>query len=94
MAGERASGRVRAQEFETHGLDTAALLGRLRAAVDESRDVLATLDPARLGEVRTAGMFNEQRTVAFALLHGLEHTAIHTGHLQMTRQLWEQQQAQ
>ena len=93
VAGERSSGRVRAQEFETHGQDAAALLGRLRAAVDDGRETLATLDPARLGEVRTAGMFNEQRTVAFALLHGLEHTAIHTGHLQMTRQLWDQQQA-
>ena len=28
--------------------------------------------------------------VAWALLHALEHTAIHLGHMQIMRQLWEQ----
>jgi len=92
VAGGRPSGRVRADEFETHDVDAAEMLGRLRAARDAGREVLAELDPARLGEVRTAGLFDEQRTVGWALLHALEHTALHAGHIQLTRQLWDQRE--
>ena len=91
VAGDLPSGRVRATEFETHGVDAAEMVGRLRAALDTTHEVLAGMDIARLGEVRTAGMFDEQRTVGWALLHALEHTALHAGHIQMTRQLWDQQ---
>jgi hypothetical protein len=28
--------------------------------------------------------------VAWALLHALEHTTLHLGQIQLTRQLWEQ----
>jgi hypothetical protein len=30
--------------------------------------------------------------VGWALCHILKHTALHLGHLQITRQLWEQRQ--
>jgi len=29
--------------------------------------------------------------VAWALLHALDHTAQHLGHMQITRQLWDQE---
>lgn len=29
-------------------------------------------------------------TVAWRLAHALEHTALHLGHMEITRQLWEQ----
>uniref|UniRef100_UPI0035ADAA00 DinB family protein n=1 Tax=Promineifilum sp. TaxID=2664178 RepID=UPI0035ADAA00 len=90
VAGGQPSGRVRADEFETRDVDAAEMLGRLRAALDTGREVLAALDPATLGETRTAGMFDEQRTVGWALLHALEHTALHAGHIQLTRQLWDE----
>jgi uncharacterized damage-inducible protein DinB len=90
VAGDSPSGRVRAEEFETHGVEASEMLGRLRAALDASREVLGRLEPSRLGEVRTAGMFNEERTVGWAIFHALEHTALHTGHIQLTRQLWDQ----
>ena len=90
VAGDLPSGRVRATEFETHGVDAAEMVGRLRAALDTTREVLAGMDLARLEEVRTAGMFDEQRTAGWALLHALEHTAVHAGHIQLTRQLWDQ----
>ncbi len=92
VAGDLPSGRVRATEFETHGVDAEEMLSRLRAALDTAREVLAQVNPAQLGEVRTAGQFDEQRTVGWALLHALEHTALHAGHIQMTRQLWDQRQ--
>lgn len=90
VAGDKPSGRVRAEEFETREVDAAELMGRLRAAVDFAGEVLGQIDPAGLGEIRIAGQQNEERTVGWALLHALEHTAIHTGHLQITRQLWDQ----
>lgn len=94
VAGGRSSGRVRADEFETRDVEVSDMLSRLRAAVDFSRDVLAEIDPTSLGEIRIAGQKSEERTVAWSLLHGLEHTAIHTGHIQITRQLWDQQATQ
>ena len=90
MAGGLPSGRVRAEEFETFNVSAAEMLGRLNAAMDTTRQVLGQLDLSQLAEMRTAGMFNEERTVGWALLHALEHTALHAGHIQMTRQLWDQ----
>lgn len=90
VAGDRSSDRVRADEFETRDVDAAEMMSRLRAALDTSRETLAGLDLSGLGDTRTVGMDNAQQTVGWALLHALEHTALHTGHIQMTRQLWDQ----
>ena len=90
VAGGRPSQRVRAQEFETRDVDAAELMARLRAAVDFAGQVLAELDPARLGEPRTMGQKDETHSVGWALLHAREHTALHAGHIQITRQLWDQ----
>lgn len=90
VAGDKPSGRVRAEEFETFNVDAAEMLGRLNTALETTRQVLGELELSRLGEVRTAGMFNEERTRGWALFHALEHTALHAGHIQMTRQLWDQ----
>ena len=73
-----------------HNVDAAELMARLRAALDFAGEVLGELDPATLGETRTMGQKDESHSVGWALLHGLEHTAIHTGHIQITRQLWDQ----
>lgn len=89
VAGELPSGRVRATEFETRDVDAGELLGRLRDALDVTREVLAGMEIAGLAEMRMAGQFNEERTAGWALLHALEHTALHAGHIQLTRQLWD-----
>ena len=90
VAGGLPSGRVRAEEFETFNVSAAEMLGRLNAALETTRQVLGQLDLSRLAEMRTVCMLNEERTVGWALLHALEHTALHAGHIQMTRQLWDQ----
>ena len=74
----------------TFNVSAAEMLGRLNAALETTRQVLGQLDLSRLAEMRTVGMLNEERTVGWALLHALEHTALHAGHIQMTRQLWDQ----
>ncbi|HOU41855.1 MAG TPA: DinB family protein [Promineifilum sp.] len=89
VAGGQPAGRVRAQEFETHSVDADTLLGRLREALDHSKSVLANLSLAQLNETRVGGMDNIPHSAGWALLHALEHTGIHTGHIQMTRQLWD-----
>jgi len=89
-AGSQPSGRVRAEEFETRDVDAAELMGRLGAAMDFAGQVLEELDPAGLSEIRTMGQKDEQHSVGWALLHALEHTALHAGHIQITRQLWDQ----
>ncbi len=40
---------------------------------------------------RTDPRDGREYTVAWALFHALEHTALHLGQMQLTRQLWEQQ---
>lgn len=90
VAGNRPSGRVRAEEFETHDVSAAEMLDRLGAAMAIGRDVLAQMDVNSLDEKRVVGMDNDERTVGWAILHALEHTALHTGHIQITRQLWDQ----
>lgn len=90
VAGDMPSDRDRAEEFETRNVSAAEMLERLHAALETSREVLEQLDPSRLGEIRTSGLHDKQRTVGWAIIHALEHTALHTGHIQITRQLWEQ----
>jgi len=90
--------RTRDREAEFHAEATPAGLAPLRARFDawlrECRAALAALpreEWERVREVpRPAG---EPRwlTGRQCMLHSLEHTALHLGHLQLTRQLWEAQ---
>lgn len=90
MAGGEPSGRVRASEFETRGKDGAALRARLAEVLDHSRGVLARLTTADLGRECHSSIQGGTHTVAWALLHALDHAAEHMGHCQMIRQMWDQ----
>jgi hypothetical protein len=79
----------REDEFTARGLGVEELKRRLSAADDFLRQGLPGLSLADLDAIRTTH-HNEQKSVAWALLHALEHTAQHLGHIQITRQLWEQ----
>lgn len=90
VAGEEPSGRVRAAEFETPGISAAELLERARETLAHSRSVLNRLTASDFEVVREVGEDSRRLTVAWAVLHALEHTALHVGHIQLTRQLWDQ----
>jgi len=90
VIGRDPSGRVRAAEFQTQGLSAENLIARLDAALTHSRTVLTTLAPADLDAKRSVPRDGREVSVAWALAHTLEHTAIHLGHLQIMRQLWDQ----
>ena len=86
------SQRDRAAEFRTQAVSARALIDRLDAALAHSRGVVEQLDLAALDERRQSPRDGGEVTVAWALSHALEHTAIHLGHMQIMRQLWEQRQ--
>ncbi len=83
------SGRDRDAEFQTKAWDQAALEERLDESMAYIRTVLETLT---LDDLETERVFpRDERifTVTWILNHVLEHDAMHTGHIQLTRQLWD-----
>jgi len=93
VAGRDPSARDRAAEFRTRGVDGAVLKRRLTEVLSHSRAVLEKLTLSELEELRVSPRDGRQFTVAWSLAHALEHTALHLGHIQITRQLWQQLQA-
>jgi uncharacterized damage-inducible protein DinB len=87
------SRRDRAAEFRVQVGSAQALIDELNAALAHSRGVLEQLTLAALDEKRRSPRDGDEVTVAWALTHALEHTAIHVGHMQIIRQLWEQRQS-
>lgn len=92
VIGQDDSGRVRDEEFVMKGLNETMLRDKLAAALEHSRGVLAALSVTDLGKMRRSARHSEDFSVGWALAHALEHTAVHTGHIQLMRQLWEQTQ--
>ena len=92
-AGARTVVRDRSSEFQVAGLEAAPLLQLLAESATLAHAVLDDLTIADLG--RPAGTWHTGRAidVAWALWHALEHVAQHTGHIQITRQWWEETQA-
>ncbi|PKO22449.1 MAG: hypothetical protein CVU38_09500 [Chloroflexi bacterium HGW-Chloroflexi-1] len=52
----------------------------------ETAEVLSSLSEGGLNGVRVAR--GRQVTVRWGILHVIEHTALHLGHMQITYQLW------
>lgn len=78
--------RDREAEFATTAEDVAELVRLLAATGAETRQVLARLEPSDLDGERQA----RRRTmpVRWCILHVVDHTALHLGHMQLTYQLW------
>jgi uncharacterized damage-inducible protein DinB len=93
LVGGEASKRVRAEEFKAGGLTAVSLTQLLDNALAQNRAVLARLTLADLEVVRESAVHNGRSyRAAYSFLHALEHTALHLGHAQITRQLWKQKQ--
>jgi hypothetical protein len=87
-AAGRPTDRNRPAEFHATG-DVAALHTRLDRWLAETRTFLATLTEADLARVFERGGDDPlRRTAASCLLHAVEHTGVHVGHLQIQRQIW------
>lgn len=88
----RTTTRVRDHEFQTTAVSADDLKARLAHALADSRQAVAQLTLDNLAELRASPRDGEVHSVAWCLLHALEHVAIHVGHMQLARQWWEEQQ--
>ena len=86
------SERDRDAEFRARGFDEAALRQRLDDTMQYMQSALERLTLDELTELRPAAGRDRKYRVSYALLHALEHTALHVGHAQITRQLWDQRE--
>jgi hypothetical protein len=88
------SNRDREAEVRAQGVEAATLKKRLTDTLAHSRSVLEKLTLDDLATPCRSPRDGGEFTVAWALAHALEHTAIHLGHIQIVRQWWEQQAQQ
>ena len=91
MAGQDNSDRVRANEFEATGLTASDLDQQLDKVLEHSKQIVSQLTMNELDKMRDFPGHDREFSVAWCLLHAMEHTAVHVGHLQIMRQLWLQQ---
>lgn len=81
--------RDRPGEFAAKDFTAEQALAKLAASLDYARDALERLTLADLSAPRVSPRNGQATTAGWAILHALEHTAMHAGHAQLTRQLWE-----
>jgi Protein of unknown function (DUF664) len=92
--GGRALHRDRPAEFRARG-DLATLKARYEQWLNDSGAVLASLTEEDLSRIferaedKRSGLRAVRWTFAECLVHAVEHTAVHVGHLQIQRQLWD-----
>ncbi len=84
--------RDRAEEFRASGDSVELLLGALSNAEREVTGWLEQVEQKSLPETRT--YLNREITVARCLTMAARHLGEHAGHVGLTRQLWEQRNAE
>ena len=84
------SSRDRDAEFRSYGLSTSVLGDMLDQADAFAEKALAGLNEADLDTVRVSVQHGREFSVAWAVAHVIEHGAIHVGHVQIIKQVWEQ----
>lgn len=84
--GQLPATRNRDAEFMTTAETAATLIAQLEAVAAETNSVLPSLDAATLDSSRVAR--HREIPVRWAILHAIDHTALHLGHMQLTVQLW------
>jgi len=83
--------RDRESEFRASG-HILEIAKHWEDAVEANEQILKGLNSSQLGETRTVSNRPEwgSITVRWCILHLISHYAVHLGHIQLTRQLWEQ----
>ena len=90
IAAQDPTERDRDAEFRAHGLGMDVLKKRLADNLEYARNALDKMSLQDLESTRVRPSDGREFTVAWALLHALEHATSHLGQIQITRQLWEQ----
>jgi len=89
--GGRPGTRNRDAEFQVADTTASALAERLELVGSESRQVFAELSEADLAAERR--LRGRSVPVRWCILHVIDHTATHLGHMQLTLQMWQGGQA-
>ena len=84
------SGRDREAEFRVKGMTAEALKKRVADLDAYEAAAFETMQLGDLEEMRIAPRGGRQVTVAGALLHPLQHTGQHVGHIEILKQQWMQ----
>jgi len=82
--------RDRDAEFKVHEIGVDVLKKRLTDNTEYARIALEKFTIQDLEATRVSARDGREFTVAWALIHALEHSTLHLGQIQLTRQLWEQ----
>ncbi len=90
VAGNQPSDREREKEFETEGLTEHDLVSRLDETLGDIQTAFEEFAFDSLQEMRYLEKRQMSVTKGWAILHALEHAAVHLGHIQLTVQLWEE----
>ena len=85
--------RDRDAEFRVRDVGVDVLKKRLADNLEYARNTLTSFTIQDLETTRISARDGRHFTVAWALLHALEHATLHLGQIQITRQLWEQAKA-
>jgi len=83
------SDRERPKEFLVSGLQESELIQILDTTLEELVFAFEKMTVAGLGQIRHSEPHQKDMTAGWAILHALEHTAIHVGHIQLTVQFLE-----
>ncbi len=92
IVGGKKVARDRDAEFHATARNVTALGEAYVVVAEETERMLSRLSPTDMEAGRKAGPGT--RSVRWCILHVLEHYNEHIGQMQLTRQLWEQRQAQ
>ncbi len=84
------SNRNRDEEFQVAGQTKQDLLQRLSGTDAYIKKAFENMDLPDLETERIHPRHGNKVSVAFAILHALEHAATHVGHIGLTVQLWQQ----
>lgn len=89
LGGEDAH-RDREAEFSAQGLSKTELHVLINETQAQVTRVLEKINPDELERKHYSSIHKDYFTGAFALVHVVEHTALHVGHMEITKELWEQ----
>jgi uncharacterized damage-inducible protein DinB len=85
--------RDRNAEFLVKGLDAAALKKRITDLDAYEAAAFEPLGVAQLEQGRVSPRDGKLVTVAWALMHAVQHSAVHAGHIEILSQQWKQRKA-